>query len=701
MGMIADLVNRGRIQTSQVGTRKVLFTITVLLTCIVTLGIVAQRSLSEESPACDQYGCAADAIHIQTSLAEITGVPHSASASARAATGASASASVTASAVAAETSGVTGPDTLTTADPVASAPDSASASTSSEKETPADGSTPVAAVPHDGGDGIEESDDPGVTEQPPSGEPISSKPLIDGYPYDGKPCKDSYCGIEGVNGPVKCVSYETALGEEVYGCADPRTYEDKGCYKLTFYTPEGKPYSNLDTCSGESPYAPPKPPKGDFSYWDSSTDWSRWTPEHGFRVCQQGWHCGLEGIPKHYECSAYFDTVHGAVRGCYDRRRDCGPLHVYDEAGREIGIYEHYADCEVYQRVRCGEDQCGLQRIPDRMECDAYYIRYGPLYRNYSEIAYRCHDDELMRKYYRGELEKPYRKTCLFWIDPSGQRNRGDCIPDGGGEIAEEAGNEANDTEDTLHQGRRGSMIGELDSETSLAASSGPFASGAEPRDPGPLLKTDNPLLRAIFGLLGGEGSMASRPSYLEVEAEPRSLISAEDTVSVLPLTEPEAASPSTGKKKRYADTDPYAPPSVPLLPSAAPARSVRLSARTGSINGGNGSSASRRITPIETEQREPRGTVKYNQASVPGTPPKNDHSHALKADEYGSFESSKRNGGLDKSAADLQSTVLGRAQEPAVVEIILPTGWVVAMAPLIGLGIFGGAFILHKRLMG
>jgi hypothetical protein len=90
--------------------------------------------------------------------------------------------------------------------------------------------------------------------QPPEEWPISY------YPHEGEPCEDRYCGIEGVEGPVECAIYETASGEEVYGCADPRTYEDEGCYEVTFYTLEGEPYANLNTCGGEKPGAPPEPP---------------------------------------------------------------------------------------------------------------------------------------------------------------------------------------------------------------------------------------------------------------------------------------------------------------------------------------------------------------------------------------------------------------------------------------------------------
>ena len=107
-----------------------------------------------------------------------------------------------------------------------------------------------------------------VQEEPVRGEESSAEGIpqpseewpISGYPYEGEPCEDRHCGIENLEGPVECAIYETASGEEVYGCADPRTYEQDGCYEVTFYAQEGEPYANLNTCEGEKPYAPPEPP---------------------------------------------------------------------------------------------------------------------------------------------------------------------------------------------------------------------------------------------------------------------------------------------------------------------------------------------------------------------------------------------------------------------------------------------------------
>ena len=149
-------------------------------------------------------------------------------------------------------------------EPAASAPP---AEETPVEETPVEETPPAASVPAEAS--VPSSVDPASDSPAPVYEELTAEEdprspeewPIRYFPYEGEPCEDRHCGIGGLQGPVECAIYETASGREVYGCADPRTYEHEGCYELTFYTLEGEPYANLNTCDGEEPYAPPEPPE--------------------------------------------------------------------------------------------------------------------------------------------------------------------------------------------------------------------------------------------------------------------------------------------------------------------------------------------------------------------------------------------------------------------------------------------------------
>ncbi len=495
----SSAADKGGPRVSQAKMRIAVFTLAGLLACVLALGFAAGRSLSEESAACKQYGCADEPAPTQTVLTEDSNGPNSGSASASTSASASASASVTASAIAAEAGGVAEVDTPAVIDPVASASASASASAGSEEEMPADRSAPTASFPSEDAVGIGESEEPDVAEQPSSKEPTTSKRPVDGYPYDGKPCEDRYCEIEGVDGPVECASYETAAGEEVYGCANPNTYEKKGCYEVTFYTAAGKPYNNMDTCSGEKVYAPPEPPKGAFRYWDPPDD-PRYPLDiygHAVEECVVGGplsrrdpYCGLKGsIPKNYECQVYYDTAYGTIRGCapaadmndyyHERPTSCAEegLHLYDEAGREIGTANL---CPKVRNEECKTARCG-QPVPQDWSCRREHYNFGELYGGERRTLTRC-ADPLLEDFLSRDVPVRECKGELLGVlyDERGREIKGEqmtCSHGGSGsDMAEWAGFDAAAAEDVLDGGNGGTPSEPGGGSTGGPANAPPFA---------------------------------------------------------------------------------------------------------------------------------------------------------------------------------------------------------------------------------
>ncbi|HSK99821.1 MAG TPA: hypothetical protein VK869_05750 [Rubrobacteraceae bacterium] len=298
------------------------------------------------------------------------------------------------------------------------------------------------------------------------------------YPSSEEACEGSRCGLPDVEKHLRCAVYQTASGKEVYGCTDPRTSDGKDCYEITFYTITGKPYSHLDTCSGEKPYAPPEPPKGEFNYFDppatpySAPDWTG----HGVDQCyfdQEGewvepqkgvwdWHCGLESLPKSWGCEVFFDTAYGTVRGCrkgieaYGEDRICSrPVHLYDEAGREI---DAVPSCPKVRSEKCGANQCGAP-VPFDWTCRREYWSFGELYGGETRTLRRCASPEFYE--YVNEERPPCKRRNAKLIsalyDERGEKIDGmSCLPGGsGGDLGEWAGLEAKQADDTLKGTKR------------------------------------------------------------------------------------------------------------------------------------------------------------------------------------------------------------------------------------------------------
>jgi hypothetical protein len=289
---------------------------------------------------------------------------------------------------------------------------------------------------------------------------------LPGYPYKGEPCEESTCGLEEIEAPVECATYETSSGKKVYGCSNPKTYEMKGCYEVTFYTEDGKPYSNLDTCSGEKPYAPPEPPEGEFDYWKPPEDkrgrldpYDYWNgSDREADLCRKDsgevqWHCGLD-VPKTWICDVYYDTIHGIVRGCFDPKDfdqgDCYGVHLYDEVGNHLGMYQ---DCFEAQEKSCGEDQCGLEDgLPARWECSRVEHNYwGDLYGSEVRVAIWCEDPILLKRLDSGRWNDS-KKTCAIIFNEDGRRiQRMPCTPQGDSHIGRKAEKDARKTDETLN----------------------------------------------------------------------------------------------------------------------------------------------------------------------------------------------------------------------------------------------------------
>ena len=451
------------------------FVFTILLASLITTGSVSaqesaacdQYGCAEGSAACGQYGCTADPAPEEPAPAERTG-PTAAGTPATESEPELESSDpveenvdvlappavhqdVPASEQYSESYQITpppGPDPIT-----AGGEPLETEHTAAPSKKPAEQSTETASTSTRGngdGDGSGES-----TEEP-----------LPGYHYDGKPCEESNCGLEEVEAPVECAAYETASGQTVYGCSNPKTYAKKGCYEITFYTADGKPYSNLDTCSGEKPYAPPEPPERDFEYWEPPEDkrvqldpYDHWNgADREESLCRNNsgdvqWYCGLD-VPKTWNCGVFYGTIHGTARGCFEQNDyahgDCYDVHLYDEVGNHLGIYQ---ECSESQEKLCGEDQCGLEReVPARWECERVEHSYwGDLYGSDRRVAVYCEDPILIKKLESGNWIN-YRKTCAVIFDENGQAMiRMPCTPQGNSHVGKKAGKDAREADQTLN----------------------------------------------------------------------------------------------------------------------------------------------------------------------------------------------------------------------------------------------------------
>lgn len=297
---------------------------------------------------------------------------------------------------------------------------------------------------------------------------------LPGYPYAGKSCDESDCGLATVEEHMICAAYRTTSGKKIYGCTDPKTFDKKGCYEITFYTKTGRPYSNLDTCSGEKSYVPPEPPKGPFTYWDPpEKEWSwEYRLTARWESCRRGHssrsapdpHCGLAGLQAKFDCAVYYDTAYGTVRGCYDKRivmKNPGyhfedtrvDMHLYDEAGRKIGVFRY--DPKVTEES-CGEDRCEIGlRVPRKWECERLHYKYSKMYGQTRNEEVRCIHPEYDN--YKG-IKAPKRLKdgwCAKWFDENGREiDRDGCgLGGSGANMGLHAGNNAKKADEALHNG--------------------------------------------------------------------------------------------------------------------------------------------------------------------------------------------------------------------------------------------------------
>jgi hypothetical protein len=485
----------------------------------------------------------------------------------------------------------------------------------------------------------------------------STEGPLPGYPYAGEPCEKADCGLEAVEYPVRCATYETASGQEVLGCAHPKTYERKGCSEVTFYTEKGKPYANLDTCSGEKPYAPPEPPEGRFRYWDppdtprepASGTWPRWDQ------CQRrsgavDYHCGLEGLSATWVCAIFYDTVHGTVRGCYVERKSLEhgsfcieELHLYDEVGKPLHTYRL---CPEVDERYCAKDRCAVQRVPDEWWCRTEEWDYGELYGGERRVYTRC-ADPLAKEYLSGEIQpKPNRMCGYLWDERGRVIEETECAPgQGDSQVGLWAGKEAEEADATLndHNPLASPPGGSPDPEASRDDA---------PEEQGGLVSV---VVNALTDLLDGRRS----------SADPQS--SASVVTTEVGTDEPDNA-PAGNELARVPNKNAGADPRGAGAGSASPEAEIRAT------SGSTGSSS-------------------VYEAAGSGT-----------LEAGGNDLWSSRSG--ERAVTDAEGLWLkipGAVRERAawVVRGGIVKGWLEVAAALAGLGAVGGAFAVRRRFLG
>jgi len=445
-----------------------------------------------------------------------------------------------------------------------------------EDRIPADANDLAATVPPDKVTSLEDSSESDITEQlslkdqPAALELSPSTRPVEYYPFSGKPCEGRYCGIEGVDGPMECATYETTAGQEVYGCANPKTFERKGCYEITFYTKASKPYSNMDTCSGEEAYGPPEPPEGAFQYWEPPDEPQDIVPDlYGYVVeyCQVSGpvsrrdpYCGLKGsVPKNYECNVYYDTANGTVRGCAPARLlndyyheysdSCAEegLHLYDEVGRDIGTANL---CPKITMEECNTALCG-QSVPSDWVCRREEHNLGDLYRKERRTYIRC-AAPLLEDFINGYVKERECKGEPLGVlfDEQDQQIWAATIQciiggGGGGDMAEWAGFDADDADDALDGNRGhgdaaddGSPGGIVNAPPTAVMRAGGAASSAQlgPEDSidtalvKPSQRNERSVLTILYTLLAGNvGNLADMAATAHAPEDGSTLVSVQN----------------------------------------------------------------------------------------------------------------------------------------------------------------------------
>lgn len=296
------------------------------------------------------------------------------------------------------------------------------------------------------------------TEETTSSPEDSSSRPIPYYPYDGEPCQKKDCGLGFAEPSLVCAYYETASGKQVVGCSETRPQKQNGCYEMTFWTSDGRLYSDLDTCSSEKVYAPPEPPDGKFRYWDPKSE-----EDFGFsfapqmHTCYRGApDCGLsDKVPDGWGCYAFFGTIHGTVRGCIDEDKlrtfpqsACVNVRLFDEASRPIGTMRRCP--EVAATKPCGANKCGeASEVPKDWKCARIRYTFGDLYGSYSRVETRCEDPI----YRTSAAKKVPDKNCVLLFDDTGRQVGGyscDGTSPGSRDLGRSATKDAFAADDTL-----------------------------------------------------------------------------------------------------------------------------------------------------------------------------------------------------------------------------------------------------------
>jgi hypothetical protein len=513
---------------------------------------------------------------------------------------------------------------------------------------------------------------------------------LPGYPYEGEPCEESNCGLEDIETPVECATYETASGKRIYGCSNSETYEKKGCYEVTFYTEDGKPYSNLDTCSGEKPYAPPEQPERDFDYWPPPEDergrlnlYDYWNgSDREADLCRKDsgevqWHCGLDA-PKTWICDVYYDTSHGTARGCFDPKDfgqgDCYGVHLYDEVGNHLGMYQN---CFETQEKSCGEDQCGLEDdVPARWECSRVEHNYwGDLYGSEVRVAIWCEDSVLLKRLDSGRWNDS-KKACAIIFNEDGRRiQQMPCTPQGDSHIGKKAGKDAENADKTLNGHDESTSLAEGSSSSDTSEWGSDYFGG----DQAPKEQTSR-----VSNAAGSDFSLPGGWIPLPVDMLDPSVATLErNTVVSATLGSSEAATQSAGSGLLGDDTS----RSANISPDGA--RSRILNTESDFVHGASYSSPTHETNLLETMRYAPEENPGRTNYDFNAHEPSETSSTSVKGRGQADMGKNTR---WPEIAAGIRRVIASFPLAGGV------EGWLGTVLPIAGLGAISGIFVLRKR---
>jgi hypothetical protein len=193
---------------------------------------------------------------------------------------------------------------------------------------------------------------------------------------------------------------------------------------------------------------------------------------------------------------------------------------------------------------------------------------------------------------------------------------------------------------------------------------------------------------------------MIPHTSDLEGKSESKSLTPAVKAVSLPLPAKLDVASRSTEQEGNHIEAVNDADLDGLLLPSGISAENGPLDEESETISENNGPSISRTVAPAKTEQRKLGGAVENNSVSVSGTASRDRCPYVSQATKPEGFGSSVGKRGLNGSAIDQESATYGRAREDAITDKVFSATWFGAVAPIVGLGVVGGASLLRRRFL-